>query len=139
MTRATEFLEEIHSDLEGPLPSTRWGEQYYISFYDDATGTHHVKTMQNKRQAFENFLEFISWAENQLGKKLKSDRTDGEGEFNNLALKGWCLEHGVHWEPGAPYTAEQNGKAKRFNYTLMSSVRLIMAAMRLPKSFWREI
>ena len=57
MTRATEFLEEIHSDLGGPLPPTRWGEQYYISFYDDATGAYYVKTMRHKSQAFEKFLE----------------------------------------------------------------------------------
>ncbi len=95
MTKATEFLEEIHSDLKGPLPPTRWGEQYYISFYDDATGTYYVKTMRHKSQAFEKFLKFISWAENQSGKKLKRYRTGGGGEFDNEALKNWCLEHGV--------------------------------------------
>ncbi len=95
--------------------------------------------MRHKSQAFEKFLEFISWAENQSGKKLKRYRTDGGGEFDNEALKNWCLEHGVQWEPSAPYTPEQNGKAERFNYTLMSSVRSIMAAMRLPKSLWGEI
>ncbi len=87
MTRATGFLEEIHSDLEGPLPPTSWGEQYYISFYDDATGTYHVKTMRHKSQAFEKFLGFISWAENQSGKKLKRYRTDVEREFNKRFSK----------------------------------------------------
>ena len=139
MTRATEFLEEIHSDLGGPLPPTRWGEQYYISFYDDATGTYYVKTMQHKSQTFEKFLKFISWAENQSEKKLKRYWTDGGEEFDNEALKSWCLERGVQWEPSAPYTPEQNGKAERLNYTLMSSVRSIMASMKLPKSLWGEI
>ncbi len=60
MTRATEFLEEIYNDLGGPLPSTRWGEKYYVSFYDDATGTYLVRTIRHKSQAFEKFLEFIS-------------------------------------------------------------------------------
>ncbi len=64
MTRVTEFLEQIHSDLGGQLPPTRWREQYYISFYDNAIGTYHVKTVQHKSQVFEKFLEFISWAEN---------------------------------------------------------------------------
>ncbi len=139
MTRATEFLEEIHNDLGGPLPPTRLGEQYYISFYDDATGTYYVKTMRHKSQAFEKFLEFVSWEKNQSGKKLRRYRTDRGRKFHDEALKNWCLEHGVGWEPSAPYTSEQNGKTERFNYTLMSSVRSIMAAMRLPKSLWREI
>ncbi len=95
MTKATEFLGEIHIDLGEPLPPTRLGAQYYIFFYDDATGNYHVKTMRNKSQTFEKFLEFISWAENQSGKKLKWYRIDGEGEFDNEALKSWCLECGV--------------------------------------------
>lgn len=43
MTRATKFFEEIYSNLKGPLPPTKCGEQYYISFYDNATGTYYVK------------------------------------------------------------------------------------------------
>lgn len=48
MTRITKFLEEIYSDLGKPLPLIHCGEQYYISFYDDTTGTYHIKTMQHK-------------------------------------------------------------------------------------------
>ncbi len=95
MTKATEFLGEIHIDLGEPLPPTRLGAQYYIFFYDNATGNYHVKTMRNKSQTFEKFLEFISWPENQSGKKLKWYRTDEGEEFDNKALKSWCLECGV--------------------------------------------
>ncbi len=139
MIRATEFLEEIHSDLEGPLPPTRRGEQYYISFYDNATGTYHIKTMRHKSQAFEKFLEFIPWAESQSGKMLKRYHTDGRGEFDHEALKSWYLECGVQWEPNTLYTPEQNGKVERLNYTLMFSVRSIMVSMKLCKSLWGEI
>ena len=95
--------------------------------------------MQYKGQAFEKFLEFISWAKNQLGKKLKRYRINGGGEFNNEALKSWCLKRGIQWEPSVFYTLEQNGKAKRLNYTLMSSVRSIIVSIKLLKSLWREI
>ncbi len=94
MTRVTEFLEEIHIDLGRPLPLTHWEGQYYTSIYDDATGTYHLKTMQYNNQAFEKFLEFISWAEDQSGKKFKRYRTDGEGVFNNMTLKSWFIERG---------------------------------------------
>ena len=95
MTKAIEFLEEIHSDLGEVLPLTQWGDQYYISFYYDATGTYYVKTMQHKSQTFEKFLEFISWAKNQLRKKLKKYRTNGGREFDNKVLKTCCLECGI--------------------------------------------
>lgn len=95
MTKAIEFFKEINSDLKGPLPPTRQEEQYFISFYDDATGTYYVKTMRNKSQAFEKFLEFIFWKENQSEKKLKRYRTNRGGKFDNEALKSWCLKRGV--------------------------------------------
>ena len=95
--------------------------------------------MRHKSQAFEKLFEFISWAENQSGKKLKRYCTDGGEEFDNEARKSWCLEREVQWEPSTSYTPKQNGKAERLNYTLISSVRLIMASMKQPKSLWGEI
>ncbi len=70
---------------------------------------------------------------------MKKYHTDGGGEFDNKALKNWCLEHGVQWEPSTLYTSKQNGKAERLNYTLMFSVQLIIANMMLLKSLWGEI
>ena len=90
--------------------------------------------MRHKSQAFEKFLELISWAENQSGKKLKRNRRDGGGEFNNKTFKSWCLDRGVQWDPSAPYIPEQNGKADRLNCTWMSFTNSIIAEMRLPKS-----
>ncbi len=95
--------------------------------------------MRNKSQAFEKFLEFIFWAENKSGKKLKRYHTNRGGEFNNKALKIWCSKRGVKWELSAPYTSEQNGKAERLNYTLISSVRSIMTAMKLLKLLLGDI
>lgn len=68
---AMKFLEEIHNNLKKPLFLTRWRKQYYISFYNNTTGTYHVKIKWHKSQALEKFLELISWAENQLEKTMK--------------------------------------------------------------------
>lgn len=43
--------------------------------------------MQYKSQAFEKFLEFIFWAENQSEKMLKKYCKDGKKLFDNEALK----------------------------------------------------
>ncbi len=137
--RATEFLEFVHSDLGGTLPATRLGHTFYISFFDDSTGCYYIEGMRHKSQAFEKFVKFVTWAQNQSGNKLKRYRTDFGGEFDNELFKTWCEENGVQWEPSAPYSPEQNGKAERLNYTLMSSVRSILSTMKLPKSLWLEI
>ena len=48
-------------------------------------------------------------------------------------------KRGIHWDPRAPYTPKQNGKAERQNYTLLASVCSILTAQKLPKSLWGEI
>ena len=136
--RATEFLEFVHSDLGGPLPSTQLGQTFYISFYDNSTGCYYIEGMRHKSQAFEKFVKFVTWAQNQSGNKLKRYHIDFGGEFNNKFFKTCCEKNGVQWKPSAPYSLEQNGKAKRLNYTLMSLVCSIFLTMKLSKSLWLE-
>ncbi len=85
--QATKFLELLHSDLGGPLPSTKYGYIFYISFYNDATGTYYVKPLRLKSQAFDEFLKFVTWAKTQSGNKLKRYRTDFVKEFDNQYFK----------------------------------------------------
>ncbi len=85
--RATEFLEFVHSDLGGPLPATRLGQTFYISFYSDSTGCYYIDCMRHKSQAFERFVKFVTWAQNQSRNKLKRYRTDFGGEFDNKLFK----------------------------------------------------
>ncbi len=137
--QATEVLEFVHSDLGGPLPATRLRQTFYMFFYDDSTGCYYIEGMRHKIQAFEKFVKFVTWAKNQSGNKLKRYRTDFGGEFDNKLFKTSCEEHSVQFEPSAPYSPEQNGKAERLNYTLMSSVRSVLSTKKIPKSLWLEI
>ncbi len=90
--------------------------------------------MRHKSQAFEKFLEFIYWAENQSGKKLKTYFTDGGREFDSEDPQSWCLERGVQWELSASYTPEQNGKAEKLNSLQKASLDInndcILSKMR---------
>lgn len=51
--------------------------------------------MKYKSQAFEKFIKFVIWAQNQSGNKLKKYYTDFGVEFNNKLFKTWCKENGV--------------------------------------------
>ena len=44
------------------------------------------------------------------------------GEFDD-----YLKENGVSYEITAPYSSEQNGKAKRVNCTIMGPIRAILA------------
>ena len=139
MPRATKFLEDVHSDLGGPYPASRNGLQYYISFKDDATGTYHVYPKQLKSQAFEKTKEYIESTSQETSMQIGALHTDGGGEYKSEAFQDYLKKHHIKWRPSAPYIPEQNGKAERLNYTLMSSVRSILSAMKLPKGLWPEI
>lgn len=71
MTNATKFLEFLHSDLERPLLSIKYGFIFYISFYYNATRTYCVKPLRHKNQTFDEFLKFILLAKTQSGNRLK--------------------------------------------------------------------
>ena len=132
MFRSPKFKEEIHSDLCGPFPG-------YIFFKDDATGTYHVYPFKLKRQVFDKIKEHVKWASQETEMQLKGLYINGGGKYNNNNLKEWMKEYHVTWQLSAFYTPEQNGKAERLNLTLMNKVRLVLSAMKLPKTLWPEI
>ena len=56
------------------------------------------------------------------------------GEINDCVMK-----NGSSHEVTAAYLTEQNKKAERVNYLIMSPVWAIYAQQKLPKSLWAEI
>ena len=139
MSQPTEYLDYLHCNLGCTYPTTRRSNVFYFDIQDGSTGACYAEPMRTKGQAFDTFQKFIRRAERQSGKKLKHLRTDFGGEFANQAFEEYTAKEGIKWEPSAPYTPEQNGKAERLNYTLMSPVRSILSAMHLPKTLWDEL
>jgi hypothetical protein len=75
-------LELVHTDLHGPLPvATHSGYKYWITFIDDAMRFRALYLLKAKSEAFEAFKVYKSWAENQLGVKLRALQDDKGGFF----------------------------------------------------------
>ena len=80
--RAKEPLELIHSDVCGPINiQARGGYEYFVTFTDDYSRYGHVYLMLKKSETFERFKDFKALAEKQLGKSLKTLRSDRGGEY----------------------------------------------------------
>ena len=80
--RANELLGLIHSDICGLLSSTaREGFQYFITFIDNFSRYGYVYLMKHKSKSFEKFKVFKNEVQNQLGKNIKTLRSDGGGEY----------------------------------------------------------
>ena len=80
--RANELLGLIHSDVCGSLSSTaRGGFQYFITFTNDFSRYGYVYLMKHKSESFEKFKVFKNEVQNQLGKNIKTLRSDRGGEY----------------------------------------------------------
>ena len=92
--------------------------------------------MQRKSKSFGKFKEFQAEAEKQLGKSLKSLRSDRGGEYLDFEFEDHLREHGIQSQLTALGTPQQIGVSERRNETLLDMVRSMMSFSSLPLSFW---
>nr|GEV26721.1 hypothetical protein [Tanacetum cinerariifolium] len=110
--RAKDLLGLIHIDVCGPFRIvSRQGANYFVTFTDD-------------------------FSQNELGKTIKSLRSDRGGEYMSQEFLDHLKEHGIISHRTPPYTPQHNGVSERRNRTLLDMVRFMMSQTTLPKSFW---
>ena len=114
----------------------RGGFVYFISFIDDYSRYGYLYLMRYKYEAFERFKEFIHEVEKQLGRSIKSLRSNRGGEYLSQVFLDYLRDNEIlsQWTP--PYMPQHNGVAERRNRTLLDMVRSMMSKAGLPKSFW---
>ena len=75
--RANDILALIHTDVYGLLNIlARGGFQYFITFNDDFSRYSYVYLMKHKLESNEKFKEVKNEVQNQLGKNIKTLRSD---------------------------------------------------------------
>ncbi|GJZ93914.1 retrotransposon protein, putative, ty1-copia subclass [Tanacetum coccineum] len=135
--RAKDLLGLIHTDVCGPFKiMSRQGAYYFITFTDDFSRYGYVYLLKHKHEVFETFKVFQKEVENQLGKTIKSLRSDRGGEYMSQEFLDHLKEHGIIAHRTPPYTPQHNGVSERRNRTLLDMVRSMMSQTTLPKSFW---
>ncbi|GJW52901.1 retrotransposon protein, putative, ty1-copia subclass [Tanacetum coccineum] len=135
--RAKDLLGLIHTDVCGPFRIvSRQGASYFVTFTDDFSLYGYVYLLKHKHKVFETFKVFQKEVENQLGKTIKSLRSDRGGEYMSQDFLDYLKEHGIIAHRTSPYTPQDNGVSERRNRTLLDMVRFIMSQTTLPKSFW---
>ncbi|GKD57115.1 retrotransposon protein, putative, ty1-copia subclass [Tanacetum coccineum] len=135
--RAKDLLGLIHTDVCGPFRNvSRQGASYFVTFTDDVSRYGYVYLLKHKHEVFETFKVFQKEVENQLGKTIKSLRSDRGGEYMSQEFLDHLKEHGIIAHRTPPYTPQNNGVSERRNQTLLDMVRSMMSQTTLPKSFW---
>jgi transposase InsO family protein len=136
--RAKVPLELIHTDLAGPFPRSKGGNQYIMTFIDDFSNYAYTYFLKSKDEAFKTFQEYQAEVERFTGKKIRALRSDGGGEYISNNFSAHLKHCGIQHQLTAPHTPSQNGVAERYNRTLKSAMRSIMRESTLSTNFWAD-
>ncbi|GBO26992.1 Retrovirus-related Pol polyprotein from transposon TNT 1-94 [Araneus ventricosus] len=132
-------LDKVHMDLWGPAPvNSLWGSKYFLSIIDDFSRKIDVFTLKSKSEVFSIFKGYLSRVQRELGRKLKSLRTDNGMEFCHKDFETFLRDLGIRIERTSFYTPKLNGIAERFNRSSMEAVRTMLQDSGLQPRFWAE-
>ena len=75
---------------------------------------------------------------NHIEKKIKTFRSDNNGEFTSNESKELCKYLGIKRELNTPYNPQQNGVAERKNRMIMEATREMFHDHYLPMNLWEK-
>nr|GEZ75573.1 retrotransposon protein, putative, Ty1-copia subclass [Tanacetum cinerariifolium] len=116
--RAKDLLGILHIDVCGPFKiMSRQRASYFVTFTDDFSRYGYVYLLKHKHEVFETFKVFQKEVENQVGKTIKSLRSDRGGEYMSQEFLDHLKDHGIITHQTPLYTPIYNGDlCKPANY-----------------------
>ena len=132
ITRATEVLEIVHTDVLGPIANeSPESFKYAIGFVDSFSRFIKVYFMRSSDEVLEKFQQFCS----DIGNP-RMVVSDGAKEFTSSEFRSFCRKRGIRHETSAPYTPEENGTIERVWGTVVGMTRCMLDNARLGKQYW---
>ncbi|GJZ90555.1 retrotransposon protein, putative, ty1-copia subclass [Tanacetum coccineum] len=111
--REKDLLGLIHTDVCGPFKiMSRQRASYFLTFTNDFSRYGYVYLLKHKHEVFETFKVFQKEVENQLGKIIKSLRSDRGGEYISQEFLDHLKDHRIITHHTTPYTPQHNGYPK---------------------------
>jgi hypothetical protein len=139
-SKAEGFLELIHLDVCGPIPSTSLSRYvYYVLFIDQYYHKTWVYFLKSKDEVFGKFKEFKALIENLLERKIKILRSDNGGEYTSKEFVRFFRYARIKRELTTPYNPQQNGVVEIKNRTIMEAVKTMIHDQDLPMHLWEKV
>ena len=132
---------EVNTYLVGPItPCGFLGERYFFTFTDGAARETETYTGKEKSEWFVQLQTYYARVQtvSQKDRPVHVIRTDFGAELRSNAVDQWMMAKGIHFEPSAPYSQEENGISERKGRTLMERVRSTIIAGGIPDELWPE-
>ena len=115
-----------------------------VSIVDDLSGFGRQYFVNDKSNTTLCLADYVKWAERQTGKKLKKIRTDQGGEFTGSKpdhlknFETFCKNKGIEHQLAMAHTPEQNGRAERWQQTVVNKAKTLLHNAGLSYGFWLE-
>jgi len=136
--KSKEPFELIHMDTVSSLDSSIYGNKYFLSILDDYTRYGWVFFMNSKAEVFNIFRKWYKKVTNIFNKNIKYIRTDNGTEFTNNNFRKFCEENGIEQQFSIPYNPQQNGRAERFQETLIYNATAMLKDGKLNHKYWED-
>jgi hypothetical protein len=137
-SRASDPCQLIYGDLNGPMRTLSIDSfSYFFVLIDDYSDLTYIVHLKAKSAALQAFQFFKVWAKNQTQKTIKKFRSDQGGEFTSAKFKRFLESSGIEHDLSAPDTPMQNGRAERFNRTIMEKALSMLHFAGLSHGFWK--
>ena len=135
--RTTRIFEIVHSDLAGPMQTQSiQGSLYTATFIDDHSKHSVIYFIKSKDQFVKALNMFLAWGETQTSHKLRALHSDRGGEYMAATVQDILKQRGIEHHLTMPGSPQSNGKAERFNRTIMDKAMAMSHTAGLSKGFW---
>ena len=105
--------------------------KYYILFVDHYSRFSWIYMLNSKLEAFDKFAQFNAMVATQFSLKIKTFRSDGEGEFTSNEFKSYLTNHGISQQISCPHTPQQNGVMERKHKHIIETVIALLSQASL--------
>jgi transposase InsO family protein len=135
-SRATTPFALVHSDLK-EFPVESYGKyKYLVSFLDDFSSHAWVVFLRKKSQTFTAFKHFVAMVKTRFKATVGALMSDFGGEYKSKEFDTFLKENGIQSRNSVPHMHQQNGRAERFNRTLMDKAQAMRLDACFPPSWW---
>jgi len=135
--RTSRVFEVVHSDLAGPMQTKSiQGSAYTATFIDNHSKLAVVYFLKSKDQFVKALQTYLAWGETQTSSKLRALHSDRGGEYMAGQVQDILKQRGIEHHLTMPGSPQSNGKAERFNRTIMDKAEAMRHTAGLSNGFW---
>jgi histone deacetylase 1/2 len=127
-------LQQVFSDVWGPVPTSIGHHNYYVSFIDDFSKFTWIYLIKKKSDVFDVFHNFMNFVERKFSRKIITMQTDWGGEYEKLNALFQKL--GITHHVSCPHAHQQNGSGERKHRHIVEVGLALLANASMPLKFW---